>query len=73
MLTLLADLAEQGPLLCLVDDAQWLDQATSDALLFAARRLAAEQVAMVFATRDEGFAAPGLTELRPPGWTPATR
>ncbi|MCT7357266.1 AAA family ATPase, partial [Streptomyces sp. 15-116A] len=65
VLTLLADLAEQGPLLCLVDDAQWLDQATSDALLFAARRLAAEQVAMVFATRDEGFAAPGLTELRP--------
>ncbi|WP_159767049.1 ATP-binding protein [Streptomyces sp. HM190] len=65
VLTLLADLAEQGPLLCLVDDAQWLDQATSDALLFAARRLAAEQVAMVFATRDEGFAAPGLTEVRP--------
>ncbi|MFE6522296.1 ATP-binding protein [Streptomyces sp. NPDC057794] len=65
VLTLLADLAEQGPLLCLVDDAQWLDQATADALLFAARRLAAEQVAMVFATRDEGFAAPGLTELRP--------
>ncbi|WP_086562310.1 ATP-binding protein [Streptomyces africanus] len=65
VLTLLADLAEQGPLLCLVDDAQWLDQATADALLFAARRLSAEQVAMVFATRDEGFAAPGLTELRP--------
>ncbi|MGI5380083.1 ATP-binding protein [Streptomyces sp. CA-251387] len=65
VLTLLADLAEQGPLLCLVDDAQWLDQATADALLFAARRLSAEQVAMVFATREEGFAAPGLTELRP--------
>jgi DNA-binding CsgD family transcriptional regulator len=65
VLTLLADLAEQGPVLCLVDDAQWLDQATAEALLFAARRLAAEQVAMVFATREDGFAAPGLTELRP--------
>ncbi|MEV8593830.1 AAA family ATPase [Streptomyces sp. NPDC052012] len=65
VLTLLADLAEQGPVLCLVDDAQWLDQATAEALLFAARRLAAEQVAMVFATREEGFAAPGLTEVRP--------
>ncbi len=65
VLTLLADLAEQEPLLCLVDDAQWLDQATAEALLFAGRRLAAEQVAMVFATREEGFAAPGLTELRP--------
>ncbi|MDG9715408.1 AAA family ATPase [Streptomyces sp. DH24] len=63
VLTLLADLAEQGPVLCLVDDAQWLDQATAEALLFAARRLAAEQVAMVFATREDGFAAPGLAEL----------
>ncbi|HZG03034.1 MAG TPA: AAA family ATPase [Streptomyces sp.] len=65
VLTLLADLADEGPLLCLVDDAQWLDQATAEALLFAARRLSAERVAMVFATREEGFTAPGLTELRP--------
>ncbi|MET8682016.1 AAA family ATPase [Streptomyces sp. NPDC004647] len=65
VLTLLADLAEEGPVLCLIDDAQWLDQATAEALLFAARRLAAEGVAMLFATREEGFAAPGLTELRP--------
>ncbi|WP_327087836.1 LuxR C-terminal-related transcriptional regulator [Nonomuraea sp. NBC_01738] len=65
LLTLLADLAEERPVLCLVDDAQWLDRASAEALLFAARRLAAERVAMVFATRDDGFAAPGLTELRP--------
>ncbi|MGP3952507.1 ATP-binding protein [Streptomyces sp. 7N604] len=65
VLTLLADLAEEGPVLCLIDDAQWLDQASAEALLFAARRLAAERVAMLFATREEGFPAPGLTELRP--------
>ncbi|MEV4068008.1 ATP-binding protein, partial [Nonomuraea dietziae] len=65
VLTLLADLAEEGPVLCLVDDAQWLDDASAEPLLFAARRLAAEGVAMVFATREDGFAAPGLTELRP--------
>ncbi|WP_411080106.1 helix-turn-helix transcriptional regulator [Streptomyces sp. cmx-18-6] len=64
VLTVLADLAEDGPLLCLVDDAQWLDQATAEALLFAARRLAAEGVAMVLAGRDDGFAAPGIPELR---------
>ncbi|WP_406314018.1 LuxR C-terminal-related transcriptional regulator [Streptosporangium sp. NBC_01639] len=65
VLTLLADLAEDVPVLCLVDDAQWLDQASAEPLLFAARRLAAEGVAMVFATREDGFAAPGLGELRP--------
>ncbi|MFI7236408.1 ATP-binding protein [Streptomyces cyaneofuscatus] len=64
VLTVLADLAEDGPLLCLVDDAQWLDRATAEALLFAARRLAAEGVAMVLAGRDDpGFAAPGIPEL----------
>ncbi|MFB4317556.1 LuxR C-terminal-related transcriptional regulator [Actinomadura sp. 21ATH] len=65
VLTLLADLAEDGPLLCLVDDAQWLDTATAEALLFAARRLAAEGVVMLFAARDEGFDGGGLEELRP--------
>ncbi|MFI6318434.1 AAA family ATPase [Nonomuraea sp. NPDC050556] len=56
-------LAESGPLLCLVDDAQWLDQASADALLFAARRLHAEGVAMLFSARAE-FTAPGLEELQ---------
>ncbi|MDT0495321.1 AAA family ATPase [Streptomyces griseus] len=64
VLTVLADLADDGPVLCLVDDAQWLDQATAEALLFAARRLAAEGVAMVLAGRDDGFTAPGIPELR---------
>ncbi|MDI5978262.1 helix-turn-helix transcriptional regulator [Amycolatopsis magusensis] len=59
-------LAEQGPLLCLVDDAQWLDRASADALLFAARRLDREGVVLVFAARDyaDAFVAPGLPELR---------
>lgn len=64
VLTLLADLAEDGPVLCLIDDAQWLDRATADAVLFAARRLAAERVAILFAARDNGFAAPDLPEHR---------
>lgn len=52
-LTLLADLAEQQPLLCLVDDVQWLDRGSADALLFAARRLTAERITVVFAGRDD--------------------
>ncbi|GAB3969884.1 LuxR family transcriptional regulator [Actinoallomurus acanthiterrae] len=65
VLTLLADLAEDEPVLCLVDDAQWIDRASADALLFAARRLSAEGVVMVFATRDDGFAGHGLAEIEP--------
>ncbi|MFD1940162.1 ATP-binding protein [Nonomuraea mangrovi] len=65
VLTLLADVAEEGPLLCLVDDAHWLDEAAADALLFAARRMSAEGVALLFAAREEGFVAAGIPELRP--------
>ncbi|MFB4300614.1 AAA family ATPase [Actinomadura sp. NTSP31] len=63
VLTLLADLAEDGPVLCLLDDAQWLDGATAETLLFAARRLAAEGVVMLFAARDAAFSGAGLPEL----------
>jgi DNA-binding CsgD family transcriptional regulator len=51
VLGLLADVAEQRPLVCLIDDAHWLDQASLQALGFVARRLLAESVAMVFSVR----------------------
>jgi DNA-binding CsgD family transcriptional regulator len=51
-LGLLSAVAEEQPLVCLVDDAQWLDQASAQALTFVARRLLAEPVALVFAVRD---------------------
>jgi DNA-binding CsgD family transcriptional regulator len=65
-LSLLAAAADEGPLLCLIDDAQFLDAASADALVFSARRLAAEPVAMLFAAREgeaRVFAPPGLPEL----------
>jgi DNA-binding CsgD family transcriptional regulator len=51
-LGLLSAVAEERPLVCLVDDAQWLDQASAQALAFVARRLLAEPVALVFAVRE---------------------
>ncbi|MEU0875435.1 helix-turn-helix transcriptional regulator [Nocardia brasiliensis] len=69
VLSLLAEEAVDAPLLCLIDDAHWLDQATAETLLFAARRLDAEGVVMIFAARtgDAEFHAPGLPELRVSG------
>jgi len=61
VLGLLSDAADEGPLLCVVDDAQWLDQASADAFAFVARRLLAEPVVMLFATR--GVATLRLPEL----------
>jgi DNA-binding CsgD family transcriptional regulator len=65
VLSLLAEVAEDGPLLCVIDDAQWLDLVSAQTLTFAARRLLAERVGMVFAVREpsEGFPFAGLPEL----------
>jgi predicted ATPase len=52
MLELVAEVAEQTPVVCIVDDAQWLDHASARTLAFVARRLMAESVAFVFAVRD---------------------
>src|SRR3954453_13530466 len=52
VLSLLAESAESEPLVCLVDDVQWLDGASVQALAFVARRLLAERIAMLFAVRD---------------------
>jgi len=54
VLSLLSDIAEERPLVCVVDDAQWLDAASAQALAFAARRLGAESVGLVFAVREPG-------------------
>jgi DNA-binding CsgD family transcriptional regulator len=63
VLGLLSEAAEERPLLCVVDDAQWLDRASARALAFVARRLLAERIAIVFAAREPGAALAGLPEL----------
>ena len=63
VLGLLSEAAEERPLLCVVDDAQWLDRASARALGFVARRLLAERIALVFASRELGEALAGFPEL----------
>src|ERR1700729_3195754 len=69
VLSLMSETSEEHPILCVVDDTQWLDQASAQVLGFVARRLLAESIALVFAVRtpDPGAAAPdhlaGLPEL----------
>lgn len=62
VLNLLAQAADARPLVCVIDDAQWLDRASAQVLTFVARRLMAESVACVFAVRDSGETGvlPGL-------------
>jgi hypothetical protein len=63
VLSLLSGAAEERPLICLVDDEQWLDDASAQALGFAARRLDAESVGLVFAARQPSGHVAGLAEL----------
>src|SRR6476619_3093470 len=63
VLSLLAEVAEEQPLVCVVDDAQWLDLASVQALVFVARRVLAESVALVLVTRDPSEELTGLPKL----------
>ena len=63
MLSLLSEVAGERPLICVVDDEQWLDHASAQALGFVARRLAADPVGLVFAARVPGEELAGLPEL----------
>jgi DNA-binding NarL/FixJ family response regulator len=63
VLSLFSEVAEQRPLLCVVDDAQWLDQASALTLAFVARRLLAEPVAIIFAAREPGEELQHVSEL----------
>jgi len=69
VLNLLSAAAEPQPLICLIDDAQWLDRASAQALAFVARRLAAERILMIFAVREpvELPQLAGLPELQVDG------
>jgi hypothetical protein len=65
VLSLLDAAAEQSPLLCLIDDAQWLDVPSADSLVFTARRLDAEGIVILFAAREgehRRFEGPGIAE-----------
>jgi DNA-binding CsgD family transcriptional regulator len=67
VLSLLSAAAEERPLLCVVDDAQWLDRASASTLAFVARRLLAERVGIVFAAREPGEELQHLSGMEVPG------
>ncbi len=63
VLSLLSNAGQQHPLVCVVDDAQWLDRVSAQALAFVARRLEADAVAMIFGTREQIEELTGMPEL----------
>ena len=63
VLGLLSGAAEERPILCVIDDAQWLDRTSAQTMAFVARRLLAESVVMLFAAREPSDETAGL-----PGW-----
>ena len=63
VLSLLSEVADERPLLCVIDDAQWLDRASAEPLAFVARRLLAEPVVRLFAAREPSDSLTGLPEL----------
>ena len=63
ILGLLSEGANDQPVLCVVDDAQWLDRASARALAFVARRLLADRIALLFAARERGEAFGGVPEV----------
>jgi DNA-binding CsgD family transcriptional regulator len=63
VLSLLSEVAEEEPLICLIDDEQWLDRASAQVLAFVARRLDADPVGLVFAARVRNDDVAGLQEL----------
>jgi predicted ATPase len=73
VLGLLSEVASEQPLVCAIDDAQWLDRASAQALAFAARRLGAEAVAMLFVVRQPRPSSPGCRSSRSTGFPRAPR
>jgi predicted ATPase len=63
VLSLVSEVADECPLVCVVDDAQWLDRASAQCVAFVARRLLAESVVMLLAVREQGDLFAGLPEL----------
>jgi DNA-binding CsgD family transcriptional regulator len=63
VMSLLSEVAQELPLVCVIDDAQWLDHASAQALAFVARRLLAEPIVLLFAAREPSEPLTGLPEL----------